>query len=147
MRCRRALYSLMFLAACSGLPRNADRLYVTLADITPTEIRLLEQQYRVDLRVQNPSDNPVLIEGFAYQIEINGKPFARGVSDQSLTVPRFGQVVLSATAVSSLSGLVHQIRQLASGFSDKLRYRVSGTFAVPGGGSIPFDQRGEIGFQ
>src|SRR3954469_15393241 len=94
----------LLLTGCSGLPRNTPRLDVTLADITPTQIGLFEQQYRVDLRVQNPSDNAIAIDGLAYQIEINGKPFARGVSDQGATVPRFGQAVLSATAVSSLSG-------------------------------------------
>jgi len=136
---------MIVLVGCSGLPLNTPRLDVTLAGIMPTEVGLFEQQYRVDLRVQNPSDNAVAIDGFAYQIEINGKPFARGVSDQGVTVPRFGEAVLSATAVSSLSGVVQQIRQLAGGLPDKLRYRVSGTFSVPGAAAIPFDQRGEIG--
>jgi len=138
---------LLAVVACSSLPRNAPRLDITLADITPTEVGLLEQQYRVAFRVQNPTDTAIATDGFAFQIEINGKPFARGVSDESTTVPRFGQVVLSATAVSSLSGVVDQIRQLTTGFSGKLRYRVRGTFSVTGGGAIPFDQTGEIGFQ
>jgi len=54
--------------------------------------------------------------------------------------------VLSAAAVSSLSGLVQQIRQLATGFSGDVRYRVSGQFSVAGGGLLPFEQRGELGF-
>jgi len=139
------LLCVLVLIGCSGLQPSRPRLDVTLADITLTQVGFFEQQYRVDLRVQNPSDNAVAIDGFAYQIEINGKPFARGVSDQSATVPRFGEAVLSASAVSSLSGVVQQIRQLTSGFPDKLRYRVSGTFSVPGAAAIPFDQRGEIG--
>ena len=147
MRGLLTLFSLLVLIGCSTLPRNTPRLDVTLSDITPTEVGLFEQQYRIALRVQNPSDNAIAIDGFAYQIEINGKPFAHGVSDESTTVPRFGQVVVSATAVSSLSGLVQQIRQLASGSTDRLRYRITGNFSVSGGGTIPFDQRGEIGLQ
>ena len=147
MRRLLALLCLLVLISCSSLPRNTPRLDVTLADITPTEVGLFEQQYKIGLRVQNPSDHAIAIDGFAYQIEINGKPFAHGVSDESTTVPRFGQVVMSATAVSSLSGLVGQIRQLASGSSDKLSYRIMGSFSVSGGGAIPFDQRGEIGLQ
>jgi len=145
MRRLPAWLCLLVLMSCSNLPRNTPRLDVTLSDITPTEVGLFEQQYKIGLRVQNPSDNAIAIDGFAYQIEINGKPFAHGVSAESTTVPRFGQVVVSATAVSSLSGLVEQIRQLASGSSDKLRYRITGSFSVSGGGAIPFDQRGEIG--
>jgi LEA14-like dessication related protein len=145
MRRLPAWLCLLVLMSCSNLPRNTPRLDVTLSDITPTEVGLFEQQYKIGLRVQNPSDNAIAIDGFAYQIEINGKPFAHGVSAESTTVPRFGQVVVSATAVSSLSGLVEQIRQLASGSSDKLRYRITGSFSVSVGGAIPFDQRGEIG--
>ena len=65
---------------------------------------------------------------------------------ESATVPRFGQVVLSAKAVSSLSAVVDQIRKLKGGPPSALRYRVTGRFGLSGGGSIPFDQRGEIGF-
>jgi LEA14-like dessication related protein len=140
------LLSLMIVAACATLSPNANRLDVTLSDITPLEIGFLEQQYQVSLRVQNPSDTPVVIDGFAYQIEINDKAFARGVSDESATVPRFGQVVLSAKAVSGLSAVVDQIRKLKGGPPDAVRYRVTGKFALSGGGSVPFDQRGEIGF-
>ena len=133
------------LLGCASVPPSTPRLDVTLADVTPTSVGLFEQQYRVDIRVQNPSEAAVVIDGFAYRIEINGKPFARGVSDQSATVPRFGQSVLSATAVSSLSGLVEQIRNLAGGFSGPLRYRLTGSFSVIGAAPIPFDQRGELG--
>jgi LEA14-like dessication related protein len=146
-RYRLHLLCVLVLAACASLPPNAPRLNVTLANITPAEVGLFEQQYRIDLRVQNPSDEAITIDGFAYQIEVNGKPFARGVSDEHATLPRFGQAVLSATAVSSLSGLVQQMRQLSGGFSGELRYRVSGKFGISGGGVIPFDQRGEIGFR
>ena len=145
MRRLPAWLCLLVLMSCSNLPRNTPRVDVTLSDITPTEVGLFEQQYKIGLRVQNPSDRAIAIDGFAYQIEINGKPFAHGVSDESTTVPRFGQVVVSATAVSSLTGLMQQIRQLASGSSDKLRYRITGSFSVSGGGAILFDQRGEIG--
>ena len=140
------LLSLIVVAACTALPPSANRVDVTLANIAPKDVGLLEQQYQVDLRIQNPNDTPMLIEGCSYLIEINGKPFARGVSDQSVTVPRFGQVVVSATAVSNLTGLVEQIRKLKSGLPDALRYRITGKFALSGGGSIPFDQRGEVGF-
>jgi LEA14-like dessication related protein len=145
MRRSFVLLCVLLVIGCSGMPLNTPRLDVTLADITPTAVGFFEQQYRVDLRIQNPSDSAIAIDGVAYQIEINGKPFARGVSNQSATIPRFGEAVLSASAVSSLSGLVQQIRQLASGFPDKLRYRITGTFSVPGAAAIAFDQRGEIG--
>jgi LEA14-like dessication related protein len=125
---------------------NTPRLDVTLADITPTQVGLFEQQYRIELRAQNPTDAPIAIDGFAYELELNGKPFARGVSDEHAVVPRYGQVLLTATAVSSLSGLVQQIRSFASGFSGDMRYRVKGNFSRADGGLLPFDQRGEIGF-
>ena len=53
--------------------------------------------------------------------------------------------VKRAVAAQALDKLRDRIRQLTSGFPDKLHYRVSGTFSVPGAAAIPFDQRGEIG--
>jgi LEA14-like dessication related protein len=81
-------------------------LDVTLSDITPGQMGMLEQQFQVKLRVQNPNNFDVPLEGVAYQIELNDKAFAKGVGQQSVTVPKFGDAVLDVTAVSSLSSVL-----------------------------------------
>jgi LEA14-like dessication related protein len=143
MRAKRLLLVLL-LAGCAGLSHRMEPLDVTLSDIVPGEVGVLEQQYLLKLRVQNPNDVDIPVTGLAYQIELNDKPFAKGVSNQSVTVPRFGEVVLDVTAVSNITNVLQQIMQLQQGAPDAFRYRIKGRLASSGGSSIPFDQAGEF---
>jgi len=131
------------LAGCATTPKM-EPLDVTLSDITPGQMGILEQQFQVKLRVQNPNNFDVPLDGVACQIELNDKAFAKGVGQQSVTVPKFGEAVLDVNAVSSLSGVLAQLSQLTQGGPDKLRYRVKGKLYRTDGTSIPFDQLGEI---
>ena len=134
---------LSLLVGCATTPKM-EPLDVTLSDIVPAEMGILEQQFQVRLRVQNPNNFDVPLEGVACQIELNDKPFAKGVGQQSVTVPKFGEAVLDVNAVSSLSGVLAQLSQFTQAGPDKLRYRVRGKLYRTDGTSIPFDQLGEI---
>ena len=131
------------LAGCATTPKM-EPLDVTLSDIAPGQMGILEQQFQIKLRVQNPNNFDIPLDGVACQIELNDKSFAKGVGKQSVTVPKFGDTVLDLTAVSSLSDVLGQVSQLTQGGPDKLRYRVKGKLYRADGTSIPFDQLGEI---
>ena len=143
MRVLPGVLVLTLLVSCATTPKM-EPLDVSLSDITPGQMDILEQQYQVKLRVQNPNNFDIPLEGVAYQIELNDKAFAKGVGQQSVTVPKFGEAVLDVTAVSSLSGVLAQLSQLTQGTPEKLRYRVKGKLYRADGTSIPFDQLGEI---
>ena len=131
------------LVGCATTPKM-EPLDVSLSDIAPAQMGLFEQQFQVKLRVQNPNNFDVPLDGVAYQIELNDKAFAKGVGQQSVTVPKFGETVLDVTAVCSLSNVLDQVALLAQGGPEKLRYRVKGKLYRADGTSIPFDQLGEI---
>ena len=101
-------------AGCAGTQSRLEPLSVTLADIRPAQIGLLEQEYAIKIRVQNPNNADIHIEGLSYQIDLNGKPFAKGVSRQSTSVRGFGEVVLDATAVGNLGAIMNQVVQIQS---------------------------------
>jgi LEA14-like dessication related protein len=113
-------------------------LSVTLSDIQPGQMGLLEQEYLIKIRVQNPNNVEIPVTGLSYRIELNGKSFAKGVSKQDVTVPAFGEVLLDATAVGGLSGIITQIAQFQKGVPDKVSYRLSGKLASTSS-SYPFD--------
>jgi LEA14-like dessication related protein len=51
----------------------------------------MEVRFAVKIRVQNPNGTNVNYNGVALDLEINGQPFASGVSDQSVqfrAIPR-----------------------------------------------------------
>jgi LEA14-like dessication related protein len=135
---------LLALAGCAGMQSRLEPLSVTLADIRPAQIGLLEQEYAIRIRVQNPNNAQVRIGGLSYQIDLNGELFAKGVSRQSTLIPAFGEVVLDATAVGNFGAIVTQIMQMQrSGAPEHFSYRLKGKVAS-GPTSLPFDSQGKI---
>jgi LEA14-like dessication related protein len=132
------------LAGCAGTQWRLEPLSVTLADIRPAQMGLLEQEYAIKIRVQNPNNVDIPIEGLSYQIDLNDKAFAKGVSRQSTSVPGFGEVVLDATAVGNLGAIMTQIAQMQrGGMPESISYRLSGKLGSTQS-LIPFDSRGDI---
>jgi len=131
------------LGGCAGF--GMERPRVTLSDITVKDARVLEQVFEVKLRVMNPNDMELPISGLAFDVELNGAPFASGVSGEQVTVPRFGSTVITAEAVSGIAGIVRQLAKLVEGGLTTLSYRVTGRVYL---GSwlqrLTFDEKGEI---
>lgn len=135
----------VFLASCAGLVGRTEPPRVTLADIRLTELKLLEQRYQLTLRVQNPNDFELPIEGLDYELLVNEQEFGSGVSNRPVTVPAYGTELLQVDAYSTLAGLLRQFRELDSGKSPSLRYRLKGHVRLSRNGlSLPFDHSGEI---
>jgi hypothetical protein len=84
------------------------------------------------------------MSGLSYAIELNGKPFAKGVSRQNQTVPAFGEVLLEVSAVSGLAGLLEQLSAMREAAPQRITYRLQGKLASPSRGSVPFDQAGSL---
>ena len=110
----------------------------------------MEMRFILKLRVQNPNEAPVDFNGVSVELDLNGKPFASGVSDQSGTVPRFGETVIGvpltvpaftvvrqafAFADSAQSGqLPYVLRgRLAGGVTGGTRFIDQGTLSLPTG--------------
>lgn len=135
---------LLALSACAGMPVGMEPLSVTLADVRPSQMGLLEQEYMMKLRIQNPNDFDVPLQGVAFDVELNGKTFAKGVSRQDEVVPAFGDVLLEVKAFSSLGDVLNQVSGLRAGPPERIAYRVQGKLAQTRGMSMPFDSTGSI---
>ncbi|MBT0960881.1 LEA type 2 family protein [Denitromonas iodatirespirans] len=134
------------LAGCAGLPMNMQPPEVSVADLRLLDVGLFEQRFGLRLRVLNPNDAELPIDGLSFAIELNGKPFAKGVSNQTLTVPRLSEAMLDVEAVSSLTGLLRQFGTMAQG-QERIDYRIHGTLYTGRlFGGVPFDQKGEVDF-
>lgn len=118
--------------------------HVTVSDIDLVDATLLEQRFALTLRVQNPNDADISISGLDFDVQINGRHFARGVSDRAVTLPRFGEAVLEVDAVSDLASVLRQLMELGKDGRPGLEYRVSGRLATRSLGSVPFESRGEL---
>ena len=134
----------VLIAGCASLPGKLEPLSVTLADMVPVQMGLMEQEYAMKIRVQNPNNVDLPLAGLSYDIELNGKPFAKGVGKADATVPAFGDVVVEGKAISTLSGILNQLSSLRGRVPEKFSYRLIGKLTALDGRSIPFDQKGEV---
>ena len=139
------LAALFLLTGCAHLFGKAEAPRVNIANITPKDVKLFEQVFAMDLRVMNPTDKEIAIRGVVFDQEVNGQPFARGVSNQAITVGPFASQVLQVEAVTTLASLLRQIVQAQKEELTGFTYRLSGFFQTDSSAfRIPFDETGEF---
>lgn len=139
------LAALFMLTGCAHLFGKTDAPRVNIANITAKDVKLFEQIFTMDLRVMNPTDKEIGIRGVVFDLEINGQPFARGVSNQAITVGPFSSQVLQVEAMTTITSLLRQIVQAQNEGLTGFTYRLSGFFQTDTSAfRIPFDESGEF---
>jgi len=133
------------LSGCAGLFRAMEHPRINIANITAREVKVFEQVFDLELRIQNPNDSPLEINGLVFEIELNDKRFATGLANQQVTVDRFSSTVIHVQAVTTLWGLLRQIAQYQQTRTPRVTYRIKGAI-YSGSPSIrlPFDDSGEF---
>lgn len=133
----------------SGCARYGDPIppQVRLADLRPLTGGLLEQRFRLDLRVTNPNDFALDIRAVSVDLDLNGQPFASGLSNQATTVPALGNALVPVELSSGILEIVRQLLGVTQ--STEFSYSMKGT-AYLGGlrigqDSVPFEQNGSLG--
>ena len=139
---------LLCLSACSSLP-NRDPLKINVVGIEPLQGEGMEVRFAVTIRVQNPNDNNLTYSGVALDLDINGQPFASGVSDQRGEIGRFSDTVVSVpvsvsafsfirqtygiSQMKTLNNMPYILRgKLSGGVFNTKRFVDSGTLNLPG---------------
>ena len=138
----------MLIAACATMPKEYETLRVHIVDMTPKDMAIFEQRFDVKLRLQNPNDVEFSINGLRFDIELNEREFANGMSGQRVALPRFGSEVVDVEVFTTLASFLRQFQELSGGKTQKVRYRLRGTAFVdaPGTFKAPFDEQGEFDF-
>jgi LEA14-like dessication related protein len=108
------LLGALLLVSCASMPAR-DPLQVTVAGIEPLTGEGLELRLLVKLRVQNPNDTPIEFSGAALNLDVMGRRFASGVSDQAGTVPRFGEAIVSVPVTVSMLRMARQFMGMLDG--------------------------------
>ena len=135
---------IMLVSGCAGLPSGMQRPAVTLADLGVANAGLFEQQFNLRLRIQNPNPDELKIDGIAFELAIDGQPFAKGVGNQAIAVPRYGSAFMTVEAVTTLGGLLKQFGRLIEGNKSAFNYRIKGVLSMAGGPQVPFEETGEF---
>lgn len=143
---------LMFFCAltvvgCAALPSAALAPEVSVADIGIGRLGLFEQQFDVGLRIDNRNDFDLVVEALEFEIEVNGRPFARGLGRESQRLPALTSTVLRVDAIMPSKNLVDQIRTLPPAtLKAGVPYRIHGRVRVDRTSRwLPFDHAGVYG--
>jgi LEA14-like dessication related protein len=133
------------LSSCASMAPH-DPLDVTVAGIESLPGEGMELRLMVKLRVQNPNDAPIDFNGVSLAMDVQGKRLASGVSDQSGSVPRFGEAIVSVPVTISAFRMVRQVL----GFTEsngvrKIAYEMSGKLSTSNMfGSVHFSTKGDF---
>ena len=139
------LFLTLAITACATTATFQDPPRVTLTSIQPKDMTLLEQRYSLQLRIMNPNDVAIPVEGLSYALEINGREFAYGVSNATVSIPPFGEALLDVEVVSNLLNIMQQMQEMQGEQHDSLRYRLSGKISLDNSpGRLPFEYEGEL---
>lgn len=137
----------MAFGGCATLTGLSEAPRVSLVGIEPVSIQLLEQRFRVSLRVQNPNDREITIRGLDYRIVINDKVFAQGVTGKPVEVPAWGEGIAEVEVVSSLERVIDQLEAFGERPGPDIDYALSGHVRVDGVPfPIPFQYRDTLTF-
>ena len=136
----------LFLAGCAGLGKPIEPPRISLADIRVEKFTGFETVFRIQLRVINTNDTDLNVKGLEAQLEINGQPFAAGVSNSPAKIPSFGTELVTVTVYSSVISMFKSVYGLHE--SEELKYRLNGKLRVAGDSTfattLPFESAGEL---
>ena len=99
----------------------------------------------LDLRIGNPNNFEIPIDGLALQLDLDGARFAEGFSNERTTIPRLAEVSIPVRASAYTATLLERIFTL--GDRQELRYRILGFMYVSGLTSaqrVPYDREGQL---
>ena len=145
-------YALLTLLALGGLLsggcaslQGREPIQVIVAGIEPLKGEGLELRMLIKLRIQNPNDLPLDYNGVSVQMDVQGKPFATGVSDAVGSVPRFGETIIEVPVSISIFRIARQaVDFMGNGPREKLAYEMNGRLAGPALYGVHFKSSGEI---
>ena len=140
------IYFSLLLAGCAGLGKPLEPPRVSLADIRVENFTGFETVFRIQLRVINTNDMDLNVKGLEAQLEINGRPFAAGVSNTPVKIPSFGTELVTVAVYSSVINIFKSVYGLHE--SEELKYRLNGKLSVSGdttfATTLPFESAGVV---
>jgi len=85
------------------------------------------------------------IKGLQCELDLNGQPFAMGVSDADVKIPSYGTQLVPLYAYASLFDMIKSLQGMQQ--QEQLKYHLKGKVRLAAGGYpalLPFESEGNI---
>lgn len=137
-------FGILLTGGCASL-QGREPIHVIIAGVEPLQGEGMELRMLVKLRVQNPGDLALDFNGVTVQLDVQGSPFATGVSNATGSIPRFGDTIINVPVSVSIFSIANQaIGAMNREYSGKLTYEMTGKLAGPAFSSLHFKSNGEF---
>ena len=134
-------------AGCASVqPLETPQLKVTSFEVLEHRQDSLEQRFAVGLRVINPNNRDISVDGLDFSLDLNGRRLASGVSDRGFELPRLGEAETTVVVTTSLFDVLGQALRIGKQADQPMEYRLRGRLHLGGllRPSIPFDHSGQF---
>jgi LEA14-like dessication related protein len=135
------------LSACASVSSlEAPEVQVTGLTLLEAEPGSMEQRFLVSLRLTNPNNRSIVIDGLDFELDVNDRRLARGVTGERFELPRLGEAHTNVIVSTSLFDVLRQVMALGSRREGTLDYRLRGRLHLGSGlvRTLPFDHRGQL---
>ena len=114
------------LAGCTSIGLEPPEL--TLADLQLLEVTVLESSGSVSLRIANSNPEPLVIDGLAVNLQLDGRRIGKVLSSERLEVPRLSTTTLDAELFVSHLAVLTVVQQIME--KESMTYGLSGKVYV-----------------
>lgn len=137
-----ALILALLVSGCALMALSLEKPDVSLVGIELGQTSLLEQHLKLTLKVTNPNDREIAVDGMNFRVEVGDQELVHGVTNKTVVLPRLGEVRFPVDTSVSLAGILKRLPALLGG---GLSYRLRGEVFTRDFGRLPFDRKGELG--
>lgn len=142
----------LLLSACATLGPSMEKPTIMVTDLQIQEVKALEAIFVLELRIVNPNDFPLDIQGLNCDLNLDGNHFATGISDARQEVPAFGTATVPVAVYASIFDMVGSVIRMIQASEQHreevrpLQYELAGKLRLGGrsGRAIPFQSKGEL---
>lgn len=142
-----AVLALLVAGGCASFTAlEAPEVQVTSLQMLDPAQGSLEQRFAVGLRLTNPNNRALSVDGLDFELDLNDRRLARGVTNRAFELPRLGEAETSVIVTTSVFDLLRQAVELGSRREAAMDYRLRGRLHLGSGfvRSVPFDHRGTL---
>ena len=133
------------LGACGGAAlSDAEIPEVSLAGMNFTEVGLFEQGFILELRLKNPNDFDIPVDALDFALDVNGAPFAEGLTNEDFVLPASAEIVVPIDVSIATQDLIERVTSIGTG--RRLEYQLTGSADIGSwfNSSVPFDRSGKL---
>lgn len=130
------------LGACASKPDPVSPHVRVIGLRVLPQGNLLEQRLEVTLRISNPNDFSLTLDGMRFWLDLNGREFAHGLGNERVKIGRLDEASYHVVVSTGLVEIIVQLTRL--GGKQGIDYTVRGDVFVRGAGVHPFERSGTL---